>query len=104
MRGRFCSYDDDLVVEKVDGGELVYDGRDHGAHYLDEVAARVRHACAGGASLAAVAASCDRTEAEAEVVLTRLIAIGLVERVGESADAGVSRARGAATDGGCRAG
>lgn len=89
MRGQFFTYGGDLVVEQVDGGELVYDGRDHGAHFLDDLAARARAACGDGATVQDVARACDVSVADAETVLARLVAIGLVES--DERDGGVSR-------------
>jgi hypothetical protein len=79
--GRFVARRDELVVEDVNGGALIYDTRAGQAHWLEPDAAGVWRACAEARTLSAVAVDCGVTEAQAAEVLERLAALDLLEDV-----------------------
>lgn len=76
---RFVARTDDLVVEELDGGLVIYDGRDARAHYLDPSATAVWRACEQLSSEPEILGAAGVDAASGEMVLSELIDLGLVE-------------------------
>jgi hypothetical protein len=76
---RFVARTDDLVVEELDGGLVIYDGRDARAHYLDPSAAAVWRACQELGTEPEILASAGLDATSGETALLELIDLGLVE-------------------------
>ena len=76
---RFVARTDDLVVEELDGGLVIYDGRDARAHYLDPSAAAVWRACQELGTEPEILGSAGLDATSGETVLLELIDLGLVE-------------------------
>jgi hypothetical protein len=79
MMDRFVARTNDLVVEELDGGLVIYDGQEAKAHYLDEGATAVWRACHEPKTEPEIAGAVGLDETSGEVVLSQLIALGLVE-------------------------
>lgn len=79
---------EDVVVEEVDGGLIVFDRLSDTAHWLDPAAAAVWGMADGHSDVGVIAASCGRTEAEVAEVLLRLEGLNLME---EQSGGGLSR-------------
>jgi hypothetical protein len=85
--GAYVARTDDLVVEELDGGLVVYDKRRDQAHWLDAGAAAVWRAAAEGGSDTAIAQRVGVDAAIARASLVQLVDIGLVatdSRIGVS--------------------
>jgi hypothetical protein len=74
---------EDLVVEHVDGGMVVYDQRTNAAHWLDPDAAAVCRMADGRRTLDEVADSCELSKAAVADVLLRLHGLDLLTDEGD---------------------
>ncbi len=69
---------EDVVVEEVDDGLIVFDRLSDTAHWLDPTAAAVWGMADGQSDIGMIAASCGKTEAEVADVLIRLEGLNLM--------------------------
>jgi hypothetical protein len=76
---RFVARTDDLVVEELDGGLVIYDGQEAQAHYLDASASAVWRACRQPGTEGEIVGAAGIDSTEGETVLSQLIDLGLVE-------------------------
>lgn len=76
---RFVARTNDLVVEELDGGLVIYDGRDARAHYLDPNAVAVWRACDQPGTQTEILGAAGLDATRGEMVLSELIDLGLVE-------------------------
>jgi len=76
---RFVARTQDVVVEELDGGLVIYDGREAQAHWLDPSATAVWRACREPRTEAEIAGAAGLEGPTCGVVLYQLIDLGLVE-------------------------
>ncbi len=79
---------DDVVVEEVDEGLIVFDRLGDTAHWLDPAAAAVWRLANGHSDVATIAAAIDTSEAEVADVILRLDGLNLMV---EQSGGGISR-------------
>jgi hypothetical protein len=84
--GVYRAVAEELVLDELDGGLVVYDTRAHRAHWLEPSAAAVWRACGAGTDSSEIAAAAELDLTTCLATLDQLIDIGLVEILG-----GVSR-------------
>jgi hypothetical protein len=76
---RLVARANDIVVEHLDDGLVIYDGRDTQAHWLDPSATAVWHACHEPRTEAEIATAAGVDGSRCEIALAQLIDLGLVE-------------------------
>lgn len=76
---RFVARANDIVVEELDGGLVIYDGREAEAHWLDPTATAVWGACREPRTEAEIADAAGLDGPTCELVVSQLVDLGLVE-------------------------
>jgi hypothetical protein len=76
---RLVARANDIVVEGLDDGLVIYDGRDAQAHWLDPGATAVWNACRQPRTETEIATAAGVDRSRCEIALSQLIDLGLVE-------------------------